>query len=157
MGEFGCELVHRFPVKKHIESAGRFGHSVSGRPVIDLARAFRYAMKGHLVKNNVVLVGANFRTWVSAVRHLYALLALGAGAPDAADAGTVCPRFGALYPKPSSLYANVDEYMVSVFEADRVIIEALLPQGMRAAASNTVGVSHYVVRGLSGRWDDRVG
>ena len=71
----------------------------------------------------------------------------------AAAPPTVCgegfvgtPPFDPLYPKPPYLQTNVDEYMVTVFEADRDAIQALLPANIRPAASNTVGISHYVVR-----------
>jgi hypothetical protein len=56
------------------------------------------------------------------------------------------PSFDPLYANPPWLQTNVDEYMVTVFEADRAAIQALLPPGIRPAASNTVGLSHYIVR-----------
>jgi len=63
-----------------------------------------------------------------------------------ADGFQGSPPFDPLYPKPPYLQTNVDEYMVTVFEADRDAIQALLPPDIRPAASNTVGISHYVVR-----------
>lgn len=56
------------------------------------------------------------------------------------------PSFDPLYPKPPYLQTNVDEYVVTVYEADRDAIQALLPAGIRPAVSDTVGISHYVVR-----------
>jgi hypothetical protein len=74
--------------------------------------------------------------------------AAAAAAPPAvcAEGFAGTPPFDPLYPKPPYLQTNVDEYMVTVFEADRDAIQALLPPGIHAAASNTVGISHYVVR-----------
>lgn len=65
---------------------------------------------------------------------------------SAADGFSAAPAFDPLYPSPPYLQTNVDEYMVIVWEADRAAIEALLPPGVRPAATNTVGMSHYVVR-----------
>lgn len=64
----------------------------------------------------------------------------------AADTFSAAPAFDPLYPNPPYLQTNVDEYMVIVWEADRAAIEALLPPGIRPAASNAVGMSHYVVK-----------
>lgn len=64
----------------------------------------------------------------------------------AADGFTSSPPFDPLYPNPPYLQTNVDEYMVTVWEADRAAIEAVLPPGLRPAASNTVGMSHYIVK-----------
>jgi hypothetical protein len=64
----------------------------------------------------------------------------------AADNFSAAPAFDPLYPNPPFLQTNVDEYMVIVWEADRAAIEALLPPGIKPAATNTVGMSHYVVR-----------
>ncbi len=64
----------------------------------------------------------------------------------AADNFSAAPAFDPLYPNPPFLQTNVDEYMVIVWEADRAAIEALLPPGIKPAASNTVGMNHYVVR-----------
>ncbi len=95
------------------------------------------------MQGNVVLVGANCRTWVSAVRHLYALLAVGIWTPPAAQPSAAPLRFRPPYPQPPYLETNVGEYMVSLFEADRAAIQSLLPPGVQAASTNTVGVSHY--------------
>ncbi len=97
------------------------------------------------MQGSVVMVGANFRTWVSAVRHLYGLLAVGIWTPTAAVAAPSPQRYAPPYPQPPYLETNVGGYMVSLFEADRSTIQSLLPPDVEAAASNTVGVSHYVV------------
>jgi len=81
-------------------------------------------------------------------RWLALLAALAMGAPPAicADNFGRAWSLDPLYPSPPYLQTNVDEYMVTVYETDRDAIQALLPAGIRPAASNTVGISHYVVR-----------
>jgi hypothetical protein len=85
--------------------------------------------------------------------NLRALVAVGLAALGLLSGGAVHaqgfaapPSFDPLYANPPWLQTNVDEYMVTVFEADRAAIQALLPAGIRPAASNTVGLSHYIVR-----------
>lgn len=96
------------------------------------------------MQGKVVLVGANFRSWVSAVRHLYTLLAVGVWTPVAADAESTPQRFRPPHPQPPYLETTVSQYMVSMFEADRAAIAALLPPGLEAASTNTIGVSHFL-------------
>lgn len=79
-----------------------------------------------------------------------AMVATCLGGPVRAEGFAAQPSFDPLYPNPPWLQTNVDEYMVTVFEADRAAIQALLPPGIRPAAGNTVGLSHYIVREGSG-------
>jgi hypothetical protein len=72
-------------------------------------------------------------------------LSLAATAAAAGDFRSA-PAIDPLYPNPPFLQTNVDEYMVTVWEADRAAIAAMLPPGIEPAATNTVGMSHYVVR-----------
>lgn len=102
------------------------------------------------MQGNVVLVGANFRNWVSAVRHLYALLAVGVWTPAAAEADSPRVRLKPPSPQPPYLETTVSEYMVSLFETDRSVIESLLPPGLNPAPTNTVGVSHFVLGAADG-------
>jgi hypothetical protein len=63
-----------------------------------------------------------------------------------AEQYSALPAFDPLYPRPPYLQLGVDEYFVAVFEADRDALVALLPKGLTPAASNSFGVSHYIVR-----------
>ncbi|MSQ59976.1 MAG: hypothetical protein EXR36_10130 [Betaproteobacteria bacterium] len=102
----------------------------------------------HGSAGSVVLVGANCRSWVSAVRHLYGLLAVGIWSPPATAPSP--NRFAPPYPHPPYLETNVREYMVSMFEAERAAIQSLLPPGVQAASTNTVGISHYIIEDGAG-------
>ncbi|MFN0313760.1 MAG: hypothetical protein ACKVQA_01805 [Burkholderiales bacterium] len=102
----------------------------------------------HVSAGSVVLVGANCRSWVSAVRHLYRILAVGVWSPPATSPSPHC--FAPPYPQPPYLETNVGEYMVSMFEAERAAIQSLLPPGVQAAPANTVGISHYIIKDATG-------
>jgi hypothetical protein len=81
---------------------------------------------------------------------LSALVACAVVNVASAGASEGIPAFDPMYPRPPYLMTNVDQYIVTVFEADRSAIEGLLPPGIRPAASNTVGVTHYIARQGSG-------
>lgn len=73
-------------------------------------------------------------------------IGLGASPYAGAEQYAGAPAFDPLYPPPPYLQRNVNEFMMVVYEADRAAVQALLPPGIVPAPSNSVGVSHYVVR-----------
>lgn len=86
----------------------------------------------------VIWVGANFRLWASAMRHLYSLLTCGLWTPRP---HLLIPTS----PQPPYPEAKVGDYVLAQFEIETRLSRALIPEPLVPARSCAAGLFHYVL------------